>query len=403
MPHLRKRHALAQLEKLTRFSPIIGLLGHRQVGKTTLLESFSKDYRSFDDFDERQSAAKNAKKYLSLLKAEKTVIDESQLVPELFPALKEAVRKNKSPGQYLLSGSVRFTSKASIKESLTGRIQYLELLPLTISEIEQDVFTQIIYSLLSFKKFDSNINTIKKPDSALIKRKKTIETYLKYGGLPGVCFIRDDSLFQSKINDQLHTMLSRDLLEVYPTTLSHEKIYSFLSAISNLQGETIRYNDLKEKTGISPNTQQKLLYALEAIFLIRRIPIEGSQKGFTLLLEDQAESFYFTKNNLSHKRALTHLLYRNIRSEFFYDSSKTISFFQYKTRSGVVIPLALRSEDNTLGFIPIDQDLPSFAEVSAARSFLNAYGNSKIIFFHNGFLVESINDRMASIGISSLV
>jgi AAA domain len=62
-----------------------------------------------------------------------TDIDEAQLFPALFPALKAHVRINKRKGQFLLSGSVRFTSKADIRESLTGRIVSLELLPFTIS------------------------------------------------------------------------------------------------------------------------------------------------------------------------------------------------------------------------------------------------------------------------------
>lgn len=46
MPHLRDRYAKAVIQKLLTHSPLVGLLGHRQVGKTTLLESMSTDYRS---------------------------------------------------------------------------------------------------------------------------------------------------------------------------------------------------------------------------------------------------------------------------------------------------------------------------------------------------------------------
>ena len=65
-------------------------------------------------------------------------IDEAQLAPRLFPALKEQVRIQKGMGQFLLSGSVRFTSRKAIRESLTGRISFVELLPFTRSEADGD-------------------------------------------------------------------------------------------------------------------------------------------------------------------------------------------------------------------------------------------------------------------------
>ena len=109
-------------------------MGHRQVGKTTLLESVAKQYYTLDrqlDFDIIQS---DPETFLSQSRS-RCGLDEVQMMPSLFPALKEQVRKNKTPGQFLLSGSVRFTSRKAIQESLTGCIIYLELLPLSISEL----------------------------------------------------------------------------------------------------------------------------------------------------------------------------------------------------------------------------------------------------------------------------
>jgi len=49
MAHERKRHLGAVLKHLASLSPLVGLLGHRQAGKTTLLEGISAQYLSFDD------------------------------------------------------------------------------------------------------------------------------------------------------------------------------------------------------------------------------------------------------------------------------------------------------------------------------------------------------------------
>jgi len=44
VPHLRRRHIIDLVKNSLIFSPIVGLLGHRQVGKTTFLNIFTNHY-----------------------------------------------------------------------------------------------------------------------------------------------------------------------------------------------------------------------------------------------------------------------------------------------------------------------------------------------------------------------
>ncbi len=403
MAHLRIRYLTENLQKLCTFSPIIGVLGHRQVGKTTLLEHFSKDYHTFDIKKNRVDAELNPDQYINSLKGNKTIIDEAQLIPEIFYSLKERVRINKKPGQFILSGSVRFTSKKAIRESLTGRIQYLELLPFSIAEIDHEPLSNQIHKLLDcqdFKIFSEQISTTQKNH---LHKMSLIKQYKHCGGLPGVLFLKNEVARNNKIEDQLRTVLDRDLREVYQTTLSFERIEAFCKALSSFQGSSIQYSKLQVETELNPITQQKLLSALESIFMIRRIPIEGGAKGFTIIFEDQAESYYFSKNILSDQAQLTHLLFRNIRTEFFYRYEKNIQFFQYRSRAGVIIPLAIRSNSKTLGFVPIDGEKPTREEKAAGDSFLRSYRDSKIIFFTEKLIIHAIDDRMIVLPISYLV
>ena len=55
--HIRKRHIEKHIEKLLSFSPIVGVLGHRQVGKTTTLEDIAASYVTMDTKSEAESAA----------------------------------------------------------------------------------------------------------------------------------------------------------------------------------------------------------------------------------------------------------------------------------------------------------------------------------------------------------
>jgi predicted AAA+ superfamily ATPase len=393
MAHLRKRHLQHNLEHLVRFSPLVGVLGHRQVGKTTLLTSYSSDYRSFDQKSERDAASNDIEKYVQSLKGVKTVIDESQLVPDLFFELKERVRKRKQPGQFILSGSVRFTSRKAIQESLTGRIQNLELLPFSISEIDERELSTALQDVLSATQFNRLMDRFNFDSKIARVRNKSIHAYLVNGGLPGVCFIRNPVIQKNKILDQLRTILDRDVRTVYPTTLTYDQIAAYLTELALLQGQVIRFEDLRRKTGITTATQQKLLYAFEAVFLIRRIPIEGGMKGFIVLLEDQGESNCLAGQQLQLIDQKTHLFYRNIRTEFFYRLEKNVIFFQYRTRSKVEVPICIRFEQQVLGFLLIESKMPNHRELAAAHSFLSAYQNSKFIFVSEDPVGKVLNDR----------
>src|SRR5262245_14019250 len=111
MPHLRPRHLQGLLKRSMKFSPITGLFGHRQVGKTTLASAAAGRYLSLDDRATLDLSLTDPDSFLRDHEAFPLVLDECQLSPPLFPALKERVRKGAPPGSYLLTGSVRFSSR----------------------------------------------------------------------------------------------------------------------------------------------------------------------------------------------------------------------------------------------------------------------------------------------------
>lgn len=100
MPHSRERYAKSVLQKLLTHSPIVGLLGQRQVGKTTLAEGESREYSTLDLVEMLEFAEKNPSRFLENRQSPFT-IDECQLAPPLFPALKERVRTHPRKGQFI--------------------------------------------------------------------------------------------------------------------------------------------------------------------------------------------------------------------------------------------------------------------------------------------------------------
>jgi predicted AAA+ superfamily ATPase len=96
-----------------------------------------KRYVTFDDKSVRELAASNPRDFIKAFK-DGVIIDEAQKVPEIFDALKLVVdSEDYNPGKYILTGSSQFKLKKKIKESLSGRIGIVNLLPLSIAELSE--------------------------------------------------------------------------------------------------------------------------------------------------------------------------------------------------------------------------------------------------------------------------
>ena len=402
MAHDRIRSVKSLYDKLIKATPILGIFGHRQVGKTTFINQVTENYITFDSLTQKNSAEADPEKFVASLKKHPFGIDECQIVPDLFPALKEHVRKKKQPGQFILSGSVRFTSRRAIRESLTGRMMFFELYPLTISELDQRQLPDFFVDILKINYFSENLFE-KLTEKEKNRRIKSVDQYLKKGGLPGICFLREERLMLERIDDLHRLMLDRDLRMVYETKLSLEVLLSFLKIIAQFGWQGYSYTKVKNELGIGVVTQKALLFALESIFLIRRIPIYGGSKGEVILLEDQYEEKALSSESISIDDQLNSLVYRNLRAQFQYRLGLTFSFKSYWTRNNARVPLVLNGLGQTLGIISIDEE-PSLSQLRAADSLLKAENNSKVLILSKSLKhARIINPRVAIVPLVNVI
>ncbi len=403
MAHERVRSTRQLYEKLIKATPILGIFGHRQVGKTTFINQVTSHYLTFDSQFSRHSAESDPEKFIKSLKGSPFGIDECQVIPELFPALKEHVRKNKQPGQFILSGSVRFTSRKAIRESLTGRMLFFELHPLVISELDQRVLPDFFIECLKWKGFSADLFE-DMDQKTFLKREKSISLYLKKGGLPGICFLREPSLMITQIDDLHRLMLDRDLRMVHETRLSLELLMNFLKLIASFGWKGYSAAVVKKKLGLSPSTQKALLFGFESIFLIRRIPIIGGGHGEIILLEDQFEEVALSEFSYSLQDQLTSLIYRNLRAQFSYRLGVPFNLKSYWTRNNARVPLVISREGQNLGVMAIEDEELSLSQIRAAESYLKSENNSKVIIVSNSLRRSKVvNSRIAIVPIGLTV
>src|SRR5579871_800270 len=118
-------------------TPVVMVNGPRQCGKTTLvreLASSERVYITLDDDTALAAARHDPTGFIRQL--DYAIIDEVQRAPELLRAIKKAVDSNRKPGRFLLTGSANIWTLPTVSESLAGRMEIINLLPLSLAEIK---------------------------------------------------------------------------------------------------------------------------------------------------------------------------------------------------------------------------------------------------------------------------
>ncbi|MEK6704362.1 MAG: AAA family ATPase [Bdellovibrionota bacterium] len=377
------------ITKTMRFSPITGILGHRQVGKTTLASLLSDCYVTLDLGTELSDASAEPMGFLAKHKAKPLIIDECQLAPALFPALKEWVRLHKEPGQFLLTGSVRFSSRKAIRESLTGRIINWELLPMDWAEQNSQPLADKLLRLMKAK--DLNIELKCNPTFTL----KTYSRYLYTGGLPGVFGVRDAGIRTQRMETQINTILERDLKLLVQTSLDFKTLRRLLAALASQAGRRFSISEVARVTRISLPTLRKLISALESMFVIRFIPSEGDFLKPVLFFEDLAECAHLYPGVSDPQKSFLLFLYQNLRTQFHYRPEARAVAFSYAERSGHEIPLCFRCEQRLLGIIPVIDESTLSTAHKDARNFIKRYPAARVLLvgLGNNDLLMSRNIR----------
>jgi len=134
------RNITDQLLKSLTFFPAVGLVGPRQVGKTTLARQLQQKIQkpSFYldlELDSDRFRLSRAEWFLEQHLDKCIIIDEVQRMPELFPLLRALIDRKREPGRFILLGSASPDFLRHSAESLAGRIAYFELTPFSVTEV----------------------------------------------------------------------------------------------------------------------------------------------------------------------------------------------------------------------------------------------------------------------------
>ncbi len=232
------------LDRIATERPVLLLTGSRQAGKTSLLEQAfaGHNYVSLDLPSVAEEAEQDGAAFLAR-HPPPLIIDEVQYAPRIFRYLKHAIDQHRERnGQYLLTGSQKFSLMQGVTESLAGRVAIVELHSLALREIERA--------------------TGEAADGSTFWR------WLFQGGYPEVhARGLDASRFYA---DYVATYLERDVRQVL-NVRNLRDFDRFLRLCAIRTGQLLSMSSLSSDTGISPNTVRSWLSVLEAsnvVFLL---------------------------------------------------------------------------------------------------------------------------------------
>ncbi|MCB1159871.1 MAG: ATP-binding protein [Leptospiraceae bacterium] len=359
--------------------PILALIGARQVGKSTLIRQVFGDKLKtvvLDPIEDIGGARKDPDFFLQN-HPPPLFLDEIQYVPELLPAIKRKVDKEKKKGMYILSGSQNFLLMKNISESLAGRVYIQELYSLCGKEEDQITNSPSFLSewLQSEGQLDiSHIqaigSSVQTPQEPLLKR-------VWKGGLPGLLHI-SESLISGYWKSYIQTYIERDI-RVLSRVESLQTFGNFVALLSALTAGEINYNELGRELGIDRKTAIAWSELLQASFQWVEIP---AYSGNAIKRISSKKKGYFTDTGLisffqkipSHNILASHpFLGRMVETYLFMEIYKLVSpygmkpnFYHFRTHSGSEIDLILEY-GGTL--FPIEFKTKTHPGKNDARSF----------------------------------
>ena len=316
------------------WSPIIGLVGSRQVGKTTLvkhIQSLLEKPGLYLDLELREDWYKleEAQIYLQGHMDKCVIIDEVQIRPELFALLRALTDQKREAGRFILLGSASPHIVKLNTETLAGRITYHELSPFSYSEIKHQILLQ--------------------------------EHWLK-GGFPNALLAPEPFISRKWMSDFVETFIHRDLARL-GFTISMPVLRNLMSMLAHLHGDLLNSSKISSSLGVSSPTVKKYLELLEGSYLIRRLPpyFQNVGKRLTkspkIYIQDTGLLHYllriYDEESLRSNPIIGRSWEGYVIEQIIREAPEFSEFFFYRTQGGAEVDLLMITASGKKVFIEI--------------------------------------------------
>jgi predicted AAA+ superfamily ATPase len=246
------------------------IVGPKWCGKTSTAEQFSNSAAYLDDTENGENNIKVASLNPKALLEGKTprLIDEWQLAPTIFDAVRREIDKRKDGGQFILTGSATPPTEKK-RHSGTGRFSYVRMYPMSLYESGESVGSVSLGSLFKGKPDLSTPSALSFDDLVFA---------IVRGGWPGTLSmnpqasltIANEYLFSLKQNEFIYSLDHR-------VRRNSEKIISLIRSYARNTSTTASIETILKDTSntggeISRTTADSYIRELKELYVIEDQP-----------------------------------------------------------------------------------------------------------------------------------
>ena len=270
MAKILPRH-YQNLESLVSPGQVLVLYGPRQVGKTTLLNSYLKtttwryrlDQGDNTDIQDRFSSGSFSQILPIVEGLELYVIDEAQKIPHIGEALKILVDQ-RSDLRIIATGSSSFELADQIGEPLTSRKHTITLYPLSQLELNQ-----------THNRFTLN---------------EQLSSYLRFGSYPRVITASSESDKMNILEELVNSYLFKDILSL-KRVKGAKPLRQILELLAHQLGSTVSFNEIATQVGLDVKTIARYLDLLEKTFVI--FSLSGFSRNLRSEITAQKKYYFY--------------------------------------------------------------------------------------------------------------
>lgn len=237
---LNRNEELKELDGLLNRHRVVGIIGARQVGKSTLVDEYlktvSEPTHTFD-MENPDDQARLSEPMLALRELKGiVVVDEIQRQPDLFPVLRVLADRKPNPARFLILGSASPDLLKQSSESLAGRIFYHELGGFSLGEV-------------------GSVNA----DKLWVR-----------GGLPRSYLARSNRDSFENRTGYVRTFLEKDLPQL-GISVSAATMRRFWIMLAHYHAQTWNSSELARSFGVADTTVRNYLDQLTSALVVRQL------------------------------------------------------------------------------------------------------------------------------------
>lgn len=354
------RRALALVGAALSDTRIVLVNGARQAGKSTLAgivvdTTGGAEFRSLDQPQWLAAAQDDPTGFVQhdgLL-----IVDEVQRAPGLFLPLKYEADTDPRPGRFLLTGSARVLGLKELPDALPGRMETIELWPLSQGEIDgrPDGFAERVFAL---------------PDGSLPRfsaiGRAELAARIARGGFPAAVSRTDERRRTRLLANYVSDLINRDIRELADISRGDE-LRRMLQLVAARTGQLLVASQLANELAVSGRTVLRYLELCEEIFLIKRIPAWSSNLARRAISSpkvafvDAGVAAYLLGQSQARLADLTSAMIGPLTEGFVAMelarqltwADDEIRLFHYRTKDGVEVDAVLETNDGRVAGVEV--------------------------------------------------